>query len=85
MLGNAWEWTATPATPPPTDLDRFKKMFDKLDPPLSEADIFYQARGGSFNFDVPLSDWPALVREFSRIPARARLSDIGFRCVQDLR
>jgi eukaryotic-like serine/threonine-protein kinase len=84
MLGNAWEWTATQSPIPPERLREYQKNFRGLNPPLSERDLFYQARGGSYRAGVPLSGWPVLVWDLSRIPARARRPDIGFRCVRDL-
>jgi serine/threonine-protein kinase len=82
MLGNVWEWTATQV--PTTELDRYRKIFRELTPPLSEADVFYEVRGGSFRFDAPIAEWPVFVWDFNRTPARVHRPDIGFRCVRNV-
>jgi len=85
MVGNAWEWVNTPATPPQgTDFVAYEKMFKDLSPALSPAEAFFQVRGGSFRFYVPAGETPALVHDSSSIPARARKPDIGFRCARDV-
>lgn len=85
MVGNAWEWTGTSAhAPPPAQLEQYRRTFRELNPPVSETEAYYQVRGGSFRFDMPLADWPSLVWDSGPVPARARRPDIGFRCVRDL-
>ncbi|MFN7921977.1 MAG: bifunctional serine/threonine-protein kinase/formylglycine-generating enzyme family protein [Bryobacteraceae bacterium] len=84
MLGNVWEWTSTAApAPPPAQLDRYRRIFQDLSPPLSGSDTFYQVRGGSFRYEMPLDKWSALVWDFNPTPARARRNDVGFRCAKD--
>ena len=87
MVGNVWEWTATPAAAPPPDVVRTyrARLFKDLDPPLSETDIFQQVRGGSFDFVTPLAAWPQLVWDHNPMPARAARRDVGFRCARDVR
>jgi len=82
MVGNAGEWTATQV--PTAKLDRYRTIFRELSPPLSETDVFYEVRGGSFRFDAPIAEWPVFVWDFNRTPARAHRPDIGFRCVRNV-
>ncbi|MCC6538119.1 MAG: SUMF1/EgtB/PvdO family nonheme iron enzyme [Bryobacterales bacterium] len=85
MLGNVWEWTVTAAAAPPPDVLRSlqAKQFKTLNPPLSETDPFQQLRGGSFWFETTLNEWPQLIWDHNRMPARARRADVGFRCARD--
>jgi formylglycine-generating enzyme required for sulfatase activity len=85
LVGNGWEWVNAPATPPQgADFVAYEKMFEGLSPALSPTEAFFQVRGGSFRFYVPAGETPALVYDSSPIPARARKSDIGFRCARDV-
>jgi len=84
MLGNVWEWVNSTATPPPgEEFAGYEQMFRDLTPPLSAAEPFFQARGGSYRFYVPAGQMPALVYDASPVPARARKPDIGFRCAKN--
>ena len=85
MVGNVWEWVNAPATPPPgAEFTEYTKLFRELTPPLSPAEPFFQARGGSYRFYVPAGEAAALVYDASPVPARARKPDIGFRCAKDV-
>lgn len=82
MLGNVWEWLATPAQPPPDDeYKRYQSLF-KLSPPLSRGDPFYQIRGGSYNLDTTAEELPTLLWNESLAPSRGFAKSIGFRCAR---
>jgi formylglycine-generating enzyme required for sulfatase activity len=84
MVGNVWEWVNTPAAPPQGgEFAAYREMFRDLTPALSPAEPYYQVRGGSYRFYIPLEQAPALVHDSSPVPARARKPDIGFRCAKD--
>jgi serine/threonine-protein kinase len=74
LLGNVWEWVATPETLEENDVRGFA-----LDPPAQVGEPAYQIRGGSFLQIVPLNDaaW-----DFAVAPARVKRADIGFRCAR---
>jgi len=85
MVGNVWEWVNAPATPPQgAEFTAYRQMFGDLAPPLSPAEPFFQARGGSYRYYVPAGEAAALVYDASPVPARARKPDIGFRCAKDV-
>jgi hypothetical protein len=87
MCGNAWEWTSTPLPPLPEIREGWKHDHPDLNPPLADNDTWYALKGGSFltrlangvegHPDVPMY-------EDSPWVARAKSSDIGFRCAKDV-
>jgi formylglycine-generating enzyme required for sulfatase activity len=83
MVGNVWEWTGElAAAPPPPQFQRYLGLFKELDPPLSTTEPFYQIRGGSYRYAVSPEDAGSLLFDYSPMPARSALPDIGFRCVR---
>jgi formylglycine-generating enzyme required for sulfatase activity len=83
MLGNAWEWVDAVAPAPPVDEFRvYQKTFRDLVPPLSATELFYYARGGSYEFVDP-NPAELISDPGSPLPARARKPDVGFRCAMD--
>jgi len=84
MLGNAWEWVNAEAPAPPDEEFReYQEIFSYLDPPLSATEPFYNARGGSYNFPLPVDKTPDLLSDGIPLPARAKKPDVGFRCAMD--
>jgi serine/threonine-protein kinase len=85
MVGNVWEWTGERAPPPAgVNLESYRKMFHELTPPLLPTEPFYQVRGGSFRFAANREEAASLCWDYNPMPARARLHDIGFRCVRSV-
>jgi serine/threonine-protein kinase len=84
LVGNVWEWVDTPAEPDARQFTEARTELVTLNPPPSRTEPFYQLRGGSFRTLAALSDWPGLVYDFSVMPARAKLPDLGFRCVRSV-
>ncbi len=85
MLGNVWEWVDGVAPAPPAEeFHAYQHIFRDLVPPLSAAEPFYYARGGSYQF---VDNTPAeLISDpGSPLPARARKPDVGFRCAMDVK
>ncbi|MEZ5402377.1 MAG: bifunctional serine/threonine-protein kinase/formylglycine-generating enzyme family protein [Bryobacteraceae bacterium] len=84
MVGNVWEWTSAAGAPAGARFDQYAKLFTKLEPPLARDERFRQARGGSYRF-APSSPAEAagLVSDWILVPERARLLDLGFRCVRE--
>ena len=82
LVGNVWEWIDTHALPDPEQFNRYKKTLRFLNPPPSLTEDCYQIRGGSFQFITPLH--AGLVSNFSVMPARAKLPDLGFRCARSV-
>jgi serine/threonine-protein kinase len=85
MVGNAWEWVDASADAPVGKQfeDYRENEFKNLDPPLSPKEPFYQTRGGSYSYHIPVSALPALVWDNLTFPARGRQPDVGFRCARD--
>jgi serine/threonine protein kinase/formylglycine-generating enzyme required for sulfatase activity len=84
MLGNAWEWVdARTSAPDGAEFDTYETIFKDLTPGLSRTEPFYQIRGGSYRYEVAADQMPALLWDSSPAPARARKSDIGFRCARN--
>jgi serine/threonine-protein kinase len=85
MLGNAWEWVNAEAhAPAGEEFREYQQIFRDLDPPLSATEPFYYARGGAYDFFLPVDKTPALLGDpGSPLPARARKPDVGFRCAMD--
>ena len=78
MLGNVWELVDEFRTPGQHALDYFSK---ELKPPATPDEPWYTIRGGSFS-DTLSKD---LVWDSTTVPARWKNSNIGFRCVKDVR
>jgi serine/threonine protein kinase len=81
MIGNVWEWVNTPIVP---DQREFQVLSKDFSPPLAPTEPFYQTKGGSFRYLLPKGQEAALVYDERSMPARARQSDLGFRCAKDL-
>jgi eukaryotic-like serine/threonine-protein kinase len=78
MAGNAWEFVDELITPSNGAMQAFAKI---MTPPPTADEPWYTIRGGAF--DVPLVENVAF--EWSAVPARFRASNIGFRCVKDMK
>jgi serine/threonine-protein kinase len=82
MLGNVWEWVATPAKAPDgKEFSEYVRIFS-LSPPLTREEPYFQIRGGSFDLDASASEIPTLLWNDTPVPARAHKPNIGFRCVR---
>jgi serine/threonine-protein kinase len=88
LLGNAWEWVDDVAPAPKGKYFReYQEIwFPHLVPPLSATEPFYHARGGAYDFFLPVDKTPDLLSDpGSPLPARARKKDVGFRCAMDVK
>jgi len=81
LCGNVWEWVNTPEQPRAENLNALQQLL-ALSPPLSTSDIYYQIRGGSFEY-ASYTDLSELIADAAVFPARARARDVGFRCAKD--
>jgi len=77
MVGNVWEYVEEPVKPSAAAVAYFT---DKLTPPPTADEPWYQARGESYA--EPLS--PEVMYDGSSVPARWKDRIIGFRCVKDV-
>jgi serine/threonine-protein kinase len=84
LVGNVWEWVDSAAKPNDRQFAESKLELPTLKPPPSRTEPFYQLRGGSFRTIMPLHEWPGLVNDFTVMPARAKLPDLGFRCARSV-
>jgi hypothetical protein len=56
-----------------------RSFVNRMQPPPTRADAWYQARGGSFKYPLDaISIW-----DEASTPALWKADDIGFRCVKD--
>jgi len=78
MAGNAWEFVDELITPSNGAMQAFAAI---MTPPPAADEPWYTIRGGAY--DVPLVENAAF--EWSAVPARFRASNIGFRCVKDVK
>jgi formylglycine-generating enzyme required for sulfatase activity/tRNA A-37 threonylcarbamoyl transferase component Bud32 len=83
QVGNASEWVARKVVPSDRAFGFLSQALRALAPPLTQTEPYYETRGGSFQIMVPPDQIPSLLWDYSPMPARARVGDVGFRCVKD--
>ncbi len=76
MVGNVWELTDERVTPTDTAVKFFA---DKVTPPPTANDAWYEARGGSYQNDPDQIN----IYDHTSIPEKWRAPSTGFRCVKD--
>jgi len=79
MSGNLWELVDQPQTPSDRALQHYSPPL--LSPQATAQEPWCMMRGGSYFYDltrIPVYEWSA-------IPERFHKSDIGFRCVRDVK
>ncbi|HUI57800.1 MAG TPA: SUMF1/EgtB/PvdO family nonheme iron enzyme, partial [Bryobacteraceae bacterium] len=81
MVGNVWELVYELQTPSTAAVEYFH---NRLDPPPTANDSWYQIRGGSFK-DPIFTDavFDNVIWDSTTIPAKYKDTNIGFRCVKD--
>jgi serine/threonine protein kinase len=85
LIGNVWEWTATPGLLLPEGLKALSSLpaARALNPPLSLTDPVAQVCGGSFRVFYEEDTRRTLSYDYLAQPYRLRLPDTGFRCARD--
>jgi serine/threonine-protein kinase len=83
MSGNVWELVDQVSSPGGRALAEFTKLFKKMgSAPPTRNDQWYMIRGQSYGAEERLS--PAGLWDYSTVPERGYMSNIGFRCVKDV-
>jgi eukaryotic-like serine/threonine-protein kinase len=76
MVGNVWEFLDERTTPSADTVTQFASL---MKPAPTVADVWYQARGGSFTDPIESID----VTDWIAVPEGWKNKNIGFRCVTD--
>jgi serine/threonine-protein kinase len=78
LAGNVWEWVRQSRVPSEAHINAFAAL---LTPKPTMDEAWFATRGGGYLFDLR----GAVVYEINTVPARLKSTEVGFRCVSEVR